>query len=316
MNPWEAYKVKPTSGFLSTDNSLQPFDKISHTSHVEQALNIVLDRTIKPGLVFDKSHLNTSRILVSWLSPNHWFKGYRYGNIKFDFDFQSLIKGKNFYWVEVIENYSPHACRILITDQNRGSILKKYDPTLRNGPWFYDPIANRHFFNGNFCLEFMFEDSLTLDLMSGFGFVDHHNDFCALHRLKPDLCDHKGATGPIGGAKFLMKAAARQIDLFPIKKFFLDANGKYKTDILLAIQKISRQHKISSNYGGPIDISNPGSEALARAVLNAIVNKNMNEANLLADLFDNEDSLICNIGHIIQATLELGSIADVISELY
>jgi hypothetical protein len=316
MDPWNKYKVRAAGGFYpSNDNSLQSFSQISHTSHVDQALNIVLDGVIRPGLVFDKSHLNTSRILVGWLSPNHWAKGYRYGNIKFDFDFQSLIPGKNYYWVEAIEEYSPHACRILITDQNRDALLNRYDPTLRDGPWFYDTASNKHYFNGRFCLEFMFEDSLKIDSLSGFGLVDHHQDYCSAHRLAPHLCDQKGAIAALGGAKFFMKAAAREVDLKPISKFFLDSNGKYKTDTLLAIEKISRQLKIKGSFGGPIDVNNPGSKALARAILNAVVNKNVDEANYLADFFDSDDSLLVNVAHIIHASLNIGPIEDVLAQI-
>src|SRR4051794_25924403 len=99
MPAWSKFKVgvPATKGFNS---DCQKFGTVSHTSHVDSALSILSRGEIRPYLVFDESLLNDQRILVSWLSPNHWHNGYRYGNIRFDFDFQSLIAGKHFYWVE------------------------------------------------------------------------------------------------------------------------------------------------------------------------------------------------------------------------
>lgn len=69
------------------ENDCQSFSNISHVSHINNALNIIEDGVIKSGLVFDKSLLNTERILVVWLSPNDWggAGGFRYGNVRFNF---------------------------------------------------------------------------------------------------------------------------------------------------------------------------------------------------------------------------------------
>ena len=37
------------------------------------------------------------------------------GNVSIDWDWDQIIQGKRFYWVEVMD-YSPEACCILITD--------------------------------------------------------------------------------------------------------------------------------------------------------------------------------------------------------
>jgi hypothetical protein len=316
MTAWKQYSVLPAGGFYpSTDDRLKLFDKVSHTSHIDSALNIIGDGEIKPGLVFDKSHLNTHRILVAWLSPNHWFAGYRYGNIKFDYDFKGLIANKRFYWVEAIP-YSPHACRILITDQDRSGLLTPYDPSIRDGPWWHDTASDKHYYNGKYCLEFMIEESVTLQSLIDLSFVDHHNSFCSVHRFNPIACSQKGDPASIGGAKFLMKAAARQISLASISKFFVLANGNYTTPILLAIAKISRQLKIKSNYGGKVDFVDTAAEGLCRAILNAIVNGNKDEANKLAGLFDEEESLLISLSELIHNTLGVGHMSDVIGEIF
>jgi hypothetical protein len=79
-------------------------------------MSIVESGLIRKGLVFDESKLNKERILVTWFSPNYWGPGYRYGNVRFDVDFESMVSGKHYYWVESIA-YGIAACRILVTDQ-------------------------------------------------------------------------------------------------------------------------------------------------------------------------------------------------------
>jgi hypothetical protein len=69
------------------------------------------------------------------LSPNDWNAGFRYGNVRFTFDWAALVANKKAYWVESIA-YGVPACRILVTDTDRGAELVAYDPTVRNGPWW------------------------------------------------------------------------------------------------------------------------------------------------------------------------------------
>ena len=120
MKDWEKFKI---------GKYCNPFDLVSYTSHVNSAVDIIRDKEIRPSLVFDELKLNKYRILVSWLSPNYW-GGFRYGNIRFQFDFASLIRDRLYYWVECIA-YKVPACRILITDINRDEMLQKYDPKVK-----------------------------------------------------------------------------------------------------------------------------------------------------------------------------------------
>jgi hypothetical protein len=68
-----------------------PFSKVSHVAHFSSALDILGDKTIRAGLVYDESKLNKDRILVGWLSPNHWGDGFRYGTVLFSWLFRHVI---------------------------------------------------------------------------------------------------------------------------------------------------------------------------------------------------------------------------------
>ena len=85
-------------------------------THIRNAIEIIRGSQLAPQLIYDKSRLNTQRILVLWLSPNDWSGagGFRYGNVSFDFNWASIIESKRFYWVGAMP-YTPSACRILIT---------------------------------------------------------------------------------------------------------------------------------------------------------------------------------------------------------
>jgi len=161
---WIKFKV----GELSTKEDwinpdCQIITKIAHVSHINSALNIVTDRKIRAGLISDKSKLNTERILVTWLSPNDWHGsgGFRYGHIRFTFDWISIIEDMQAYWVESIA-YGIPACRILLTTNDYSSLLQKYDPSIPCGPWWYDKDTDIHYWNGNYCLEIMLERDLNI----------------------------------------------------------------------------------------------------------------------------------------------------------
>ena len=57
---------------------------------------IAEDRRLRADLIFDKSKLKERRIRVVWLSPNDWDNdgGFRYGNVRFTYDWASLVEDK------------------------------------------------------------------------------------------------------------------------------------------------------------------------------------------------------------------------------
>jgi len=118
-----------------------PFSTMSHVAHREPALTIMREGVLRAGLVFDESRLNTSRIRVTWLSPNYWANGFRYGTVQYTYDWPALTVGIR-------------ACCILVIDRAVDdpvlADLTPYDSTQRDGPWWYDRATNQHYYNGNY----------------------------------------------------------------------------------------------------------------------------------------------------------------------
>lgn len=143
---WTAFKVgKPSTKKNWVEQSCQSLETVSHVTHIHHALNVLRDGQISPQLIYDKSRLNTERILVVWLSPNDWSNagGFRYGNVAFELDWATLIAGKQLYWIRAMD-YRPPACRVLVTDQNRAGQLSPYIATNGDGPWWHDVPSGRH----------------------------------------------------------------------------------------------------------------------------------------------------------------------------
>ncbi|MDY0748716.1 hypothetical protein SNE35_29730 [Paucibacter sp. R3-3] len=301
--PWKPYKVGAPSTNTGWSVDCQPFDEVSHVSHIESALRIVEDRKIKQGLVFDESILNTERVLVSWLSPNSWAYGYRYGNVRFTFDFASLVKGKKYYWVEVITKYKPPALRILVTTEDHSARLTPYDPEKGDGPWWYDSSNDKHYYNGAYTLEFMFEQDLPIRELKKVDFVQHHSDYCSVHRTSPNSCSEIGMHGSKAGARFLAMAAGRGVSLQRLRDTLVEEDNKLSdrtTDALgwiaLKLRKVvfTQQVKSSSDTG----------HAVARAVLNALAANEIEDAQLLASLFWSYNALVRALAAVVGKSLD------------
>lgn len=68
-----------------------------HVTHAHIAQRIIEDGQITRGLVYDESRLNVTRRTVVWVSPNTSHNGSRYGTVQFEFDWASLLAGRNIY---------------------------------------------------------------------------------------------------------------------------------------------------------------------------------------------------------------------------
>ncbi|WP_140793842.1 hypothetical protein [Myxococcus xanthus] len=233
----------------------------------------------------DKSRLNSKRIQVVWLSPNHWNDGFRYGNIRFDFDLTSLLKNKRFYWVESVA-YGVPACRILITDQNRDGELTPYDPSKRQGPWWHDQSSDQHYYNGKYCLEFMLEDELPISSCTSVSFVQHHKYQCC---ISPSSCPDRGQGAQDSSARFLAGVAGRllptkadlllpQFDL-PFERFTIRGAWTLMKDAVSDCAPLS----------GPLDVVDDTAVAVARAALRAIGDRSTPEAHRLIRLFHSKE---------------------------
>jgi hypothetical protein len=238
IQEWQKYSV---SGYSETgswfSDSCSQFERAFHVAHLTDALRIIEDKVIRSSLIWDESKLNNSRTCVSWLSPNTWAFGSIYGNIRFEFDWTDIINGKRFYWVEAMEQYSPPAYRILVTDKDYDKIelVAPYDPCLGNGPLF--SRNNKWYRNGRYNGEFMIDLDLPLSLCKQIRFDDHHSRICS----KDSNCLEKGQEASDAGARFLANLIGkRQID---VKSLFLEKDGaniRTNSEVQSALLNLSR----------------------------------------------------------------------------
>ncbi|CAK0739836.1 conserved hypothetical protein [Azospirillaceae bacterium] len=307
MSDWEKYKVgKPSTRVGWEERDCWQFNKVGHTTHVDPAIEIIRGKKIRAGLVFDKSRLNKHRIQVVWLSPNDWEKGYRYGGVKFEYSFRDLVDGMNYYWVEVITSYSPCACRILITDQDRSEILPVYDPTVGDGPWWFNTKSGKDYFNNYYCVEFMVERDFDIDDLCGVEFVKHHDDYCALNRRNPKACKERGLLHGQSGAAFLTKVGAMGLDLNCISDCVIDSEGEFSSAFWSALSYFLRKYDQIWSYDGTITETDPLAIPVSRGIMNAVVVGREEEAVKLARLFLSQEALWKTAAMILDECLATG----------
>ena len=249
------------------------------------ALEILRSGYLNPRLVYDKSKLNQRRITVTWLSPKLWKAGSRYGNIQFVFDWKKLGggDGKRFYWVESID-YNPPACRILITKQDHSNEpdLIEFDPTIGDGPWWWDKGTDKHWWNGDYCLEIMAEGKLPITKCEKVAFVDHHRHGCCIDHKK---CPYKGLDKEQAAALFLAATISQEIDLSAIK--LIPAGTTALTVFDMPCRGWSAIWRKINNcqFSGEITAQMPAATSIVRAVLGAYSRANQSEYRTLSELF-------------------------------
>ncbi|WP_298962319.1 hypothetical protein [uncultured Methylobacterium sp.] len=262
MAAWSRYG----QGF--SDPPTQPWialGEVSHVAHVKTARRIFDDHTIKRGLIYDHSILNTTRSTVAWLSPNYWVHGFRYGTIKFNFEWLDIIQDMQFYWVEAMTQYSPHACRFLLSSSPLESsleYLKLYCPMSDNGP--IRQINGAWFWNCDITLEIMIDKDLPLDRCTGVDFVTHHNIYC---NENDSNCPDKNAIPQKSGAKIL--GALIGADQKYHNDIMLDANRNsgLKAPIEDAIEYLHRILDPKDKCTGPIANMEQAKDIIAAASL-------------------------------------------------
>jgi len=277
----------------------RPLDTVSHVTHVHTSLDIIAAGRINPGLVFDKSRLNESRVLVVWLSPNDWSGagGFRYGNVRFSFDWKSIIRGKLFFWVESIAYRTP-ACRILMTEADYSGTLKEYDPSTAQGPWIYDSQEDAHFWNGGYCLELMLEDPLYLYHLSHVDFVAHHPDFCSINR---STCKFMGEqTGPASGM-FLAGLVSMGLDPAHLALTSTEAGPITPTLTLQLAFTWLRAHILKNTTRGRGDLTprHAAAAPVMKAIFFALYHRHDDDIRHLSALFASRDSLEASCGTVI-----------------
>ena len=286
---WNKFSVGIVSNKKNYDNpACVPFSSISHVSHLNSSINIIGKNHLSAGLVFDKSILNKKRILVNWLSPNHWSNGFRYGNVRFNFPLEEIIANKNYYWVESIA-YGIPACRILVTD-NSYDFLQKYDPTIGDGPWWYDKKSKKNYYTGNYCLEFMYEDYIDISDNTKIDFVKHHPKWCADNSNNPTNCECLGFSASKAGALFISKMISSSIPI--TRKYFIEED-KPTFDFQAAFSTYLRKfNNIENEITGKMRYNDSKSIPFARAIFNAYANNMEDEFSLFASYFKSVDDIV------------------------
>lgn len=174
-NPWTKYAV--------TKDNRKPVTEISHLAHIQPALRIIRDRKLKPGIVTESEVLKEEKIQATWLSPNNWYFGSRYGQVGFNFYLEKLLKRRHIYWVEAIA-YTTPACRLLVTMNDYDHLLKPYDPEIENGPLIYE--EGKYYWNEQISLQFLFDETLPTKRCSRIFLTKHHDSFCCLENKCSD----------------------------------------------------------------------------------------------------------------------------------
>lgn len=194
MAEWDEYEVKlPSIGI--TLNGTAKLETVHHVVHIPAARRILEDEGIRAGLVYDESRLNKARMSVVWLSANTWSYGSIYGNVQFSFPWETLSRGRRFYWVEAMDKYSPPAYRILMTDRDLSSSKRvtPYDPKTDSGP--LKEQNGEWFWNTKCTSEFMIDRNLDLSECNGFEFISHNPNYCRLNGSScPDRTQHTQVT--------------------------------------------------------------------------------------------------------------------------
>jgi len=283
IKPWEKFKIgskSERSNWINT--SCQELGTIYHVAHLETADRILKDKQCRAGLIYDKSILNKERILVNWLSPNTWSQGSRYGNVGFGMDFKDLAEGMRYYWVESI-SYGIAACRILITDQDHDDNLEPYDPTKRDGPWYFDKEEDVHYWNGNYTLEFMFEGDIAISSFSSLHFFDHHDSFC---NVDHETCKDKGISSPEAGERFIAGILADDLPIVA-KHFREKKRGKLIPNHLLihCIERIKNRTIKILFENGFIEHDSPLAPVMLKAALDQLHAGNRDDCKMLIGLF-------------------------------
>jgi len=263
---WTPYSVgEPSTKPNWTNSDCSPFETVYHICHVKDAFRYIEDGDIKSSLVWDESKLRNTRTCVSWLSPNLWSAGSLYGNIRFDFEWPKLVKGKKFYWVEAMTNYRPTAYRILITDDESFG-LTEYPPEDGDGPLYYDKKNDIWYCNGDLTGEFMVDSDLSLRKCSAVGFVHHHDVLC---RKDGSGCADRRQRGAVAGAKLIARLIAQKTVYKnePLQSLFLD-DDEFNRDTGYAWDEILRSFSRVETSGNMEE-----NDAAARPIVLAMLDR-------------------------------------------
>lgn len=308
MNIFENYKIRRETQNLGkltipVDNAKQ-FSDVYHITHLNAAKYLLETEKIIPQLIQDKSQLNGQLIKVVWLSPNEWIQGSLYGNVRFTYSFNDLIKDKKFYSVEVMEDYNPPACRILISDKDFSDheILKPYDPRKQyDGPWHIDE-KDQNFKHESYNIEFMFDGEISIGKASRIDFVDHHQSLCNI--FDSGACPDVTMKGGEAKRLFISYLIASNIKLKNLHIHITDTNWSIWqiTTIFKAILEILFQN---SQYSENNIFPDDSKLQLCRSIIEQIGKKDNDAAINLSQIFSSKEDLSSTIKKLFAEYFEI-----------
>lgn len=285
---WTPFSVGPApTGKQTWKPDCRPLEVVHHVTHVRYACDVLKDGRIFSRPVYDDSILNTTRTHVVWLSPNDWTGagGSRYGGIEFSYDWKQLIQDREPYWVGRMA-YSPPAVRILLTkkDPPASLNLKKYDPTLGDGPWWHRTTDDTHWWNGdNLCLELMLEtDDLPLGALSVLGSTKHHKLRCNMKHVN---CGDAGEAAEDALARF---GASVIHDALPHHNAFSQywpSLASCHDSVLGPVLVLCNSPNHHLAFGGPVQKGNPLADSLGRAAFGAIATRRLQDLQAIGNRF-------------------------------
>jgi len=297
-NDWRAFRVSmPCPSPRGFD--CIPLQSVMHVTHVDLALDIVRAKGIAARRVSDDSILRDHDIPVVWLSPNDWSgsDGFRYGNIGFRVNWNSVLRGMDHYWVGIMR-HGIDAVRIMLTDVNRPNLVIPYISTRGDGPW-YDDAAGSHFWNGNICLEIMLERDVDLSEVTVIEFVAHNPRQCC---ISPSSCPDRGDSAGYGGARFIAGLVGRSI---PAERrlFAEDATSLEPSLSFCSIWDWLKAYLAPNGtaFPGTLRSSDASAATVAAAILDAFFRKDTQAMAASRDLFSGEDALIDACAHLIES---------------
>jgi hypothetical protein len=236
---------------------------VFHVCHTEDAIRIFEDGEIRPSLICDESKLRTTRTSVSWLSPNNWVNGFRYGNVAFKFDWKRVIEGKRLYWVEPMMSYRPPAFRILITENEPVIPLETYRAERGDGPLLHDVAGDVWTRNGRYTAEFMFDGALPLSECVATLFVDHHSGMCS----KTPACNDLGKSGRRCGARLLARLIAEPNNRHVRRLFREEKPTRLRGNAAEAWNHLIRSLSVEKAKAGRIRSEHSAASNLASVIL-------------------------------------------------
>jgi hypothetical protein len=218
-------------------------------------------------------------------------------------DLKLIIDGKRYYWVEVMEKYNPPALRILITSKDYSEKLSEYNPKKPDGPWWYSEEDRKHYWNNNYCIEFMIEENLFLADCGEVSFVDHHATFCNINYR---TCLDKGL-GKDRAASFLFSRLAAEdsdIEYFNLGE---DRNGVIIPNRYLRSAYAWIVLTLTKDFTaiGSVSTGDDIADSLVRSIMLFFGIRDFERSKKLAQLFKNEAELRVTIAKTLSRTFKI-----------